>query len=135
MKKTVSILLSLLLVLVLSAGALAAEGSNQTEQQIITEETTEAGGTLITVDNGDGRVFTIEELPEYGMEDIIVIETPAPEPTEEPEQSEEPVENAALALETEQAEPQPLHTFSWLYIALGIVAVGVAAFLLLRRKK
>lgn len=137
MKKILSAILAYLVLFCLCATAFAA-GSDEAPQQNITEEKTESGGTIITVDNGEGHVFTIEELPEYEEKEIIVIETPEPtqEPTAEPSATEEV---KTIPAETEMTQPQAetAKPTAWPYITggFGAVAVVCAALVLSKKKK
>ncbi len=76
MKKIISLLTAGLLIVFLSVGVLADD--------LPTDEsdTEETGRTVVSVDNGNGHEFSVEELPEFQDDDGGII----PASPEEPEQ-------------------------------------------------
>ena len=140
MKRITSVMLVCLLTLALGIAAFAEEGRTANEGQTITTQVREDGTTVTTVDNGNGRVFTVEEMPEYGNDEILPAPT-APEPTEAartepsaPANGAEPASSGLAAAARETAENAG--SSGWLIAALAaLIAAGVTAAVLTRRKK
>ena len=109
MKKLAAIILACLLALSLGAAALAEGDTEPGEGQTITTEEREDGSIVTVIDNGNGHVFTVEELPEYGDEVIDLTE------------------------EEEESAPFPALTVG--IILLAACAVAAAAAAVIQKKK
>ncbi len=131
MKQLISFIITIILVLCLGSAVNAEEGQVQNPNQTVTEEKTESGTTRITIDNGKGHVFTIEEVPEYGNGDILVIETPVSEEID----TNKSFQGESVESDTSEAQSEN-GSSAWLFIGPGVLVIaGTEAFFLLRRKK
>ncbi len=138
MKRIVSAALLCLLTLALCVTAFAEEGQATGDEQTIRTEVREDGTRVTTVDNGDGHVFTVEELPEFGGDEAAP--APAPESAEEPGQKTQVTdgeESAAQEQKAAAANGAPSSGLqAWPFVVPAVLIVlGAAVAVLLRRRK